>query len=213
MGSREQAKMRADWLGSPAQYGPGSLTIKGFQVMQRWEEGYMAELAAIATRNGGRILEVGFGMGISAGYIQFAQAVECHVIIECHPDVVRFALGQCAAGVSAGRVVLVNGFWEDVAPCLKSGGFDGILFDSIELDSEPHLFNAFAFFGEAYRLLRPGGVFTYFSDEPRQLSEGHVEKLRQVGFSGVDQRLCQVHPPPDCRYWSESSIVAPIVTK
>lgn len=213
MGSTDPVSARAAWLRSAAEFTPGSLSIRGFQVMQRWEEGYMAELAAIATGRGGRILEVGFGMGISAGYIQRVETVSSHVVIECHQDVVRFALTQCAEGLCAGRLILVNGFWEDVVPCLQSESFDGVLFDSIEMDKEPHRFNAFAFFQEAHRLLRRGGVFTYFSDEPRELSEQHVQHLRQAGFTDIDQRVCRVSPPAECRYWTEPTIVAPIVTK
>lgn len=213
MGRAEQINMRAEWLRSAAEYTTGALTIGGFQVMQGWEDGYMAELAAIAARSGGRILEVGFGMGISARYIQRCQEVRSHVVIECHQDVVRFALAQCAEGVSSGRLILVNGFWEDVVPCLQGESFDGILFDSIELDREPHPFNSFAFFHAAHRLLRPGGVFTYFSDEPREMSAQHVQHLRQAGFTDIDYRVCRVAPPPDCRYWAEETIVAPIVTK
>ena len=39
------------------------------EVMMDWERLLMSASAAYATQNGGDILEIGFGMGISAGYI------------------------------------------------------------------------------------------------------------------------------------------------
>ena len=40
------------------------------QVMMDWEDEIMSASAAYICQNGGDILEIGFGMGISAGYIQ-----------------------------------------------------------------------------------------------------------------------------------------------
>ena len=40
-----------------------------FEVMMDWEDSLMAASAAYVCQNGGDILEIGFGMGISAGYI------------------------------------------------------------------------------------------------------------------------------------------------
>lgn len=46
------------------------LIIDGHPVMEQWEKPYMFKLGEVATRNGGRVLEVGFGLGLSATSIQ-----------------------------------------------------------------------------------------------------------------------------------------------
>ena len=53
------------------------------QVMMNWEDEIMSASAAYVTENGGDILEIGFGMGISAGYIQ-SHSISSHTIIENH---------------------------------------------------------------------------------------------------------------------------------
>ena len=51
----------------------------GFEVMMEWERPIMEKVAEFICANGGDILEVGFGMGISADLIQ-AQSIDSHTI-------------------------------------------------------------------------------------------------------------------------------------
>ena len=54
-----------------------------YEVMMDWEDSIMSASAAYICENGGDILEIGFGMGISAGYIQ-QHTINSHTIIENH---------------------------------------------------------------------------------------------------------------------------------
>ena len=57
-------------------------------VMMTWETDLMKLHAQHVTANGGNILEIGFGMGISAQFIQdFGCAT--HTIVESHPDILQ----------------------------------------------------------------------------------------------------------------------------
>ena len=108
-----------EWCEAPAQYDDHTLKIAGHPVMEDWEQGYMDMLAIIATSKGGRILELGFGMGLSAAAIQ-AHDIETHVVIECHPDVVRKAVTDFRAAIDTGRLHVYSGFWHEVTPMLAS---------------------------------------------------------------------------------------------
>ena len=59
-----------------------------WQVMMSWEDPIMKASADYVCGNGGNILEIGFGMGISANYIQ-ANDINSHTIIENHPQVIE----------------------------------------------------------------------------------------------------------------------------
>ncbi len=183
------------------------------QIMQDWEKPYMKELASIATSKGGTVLEVGFGMGISAGFIQKVKKMKSHVVVECHPLVIASAKKKFPAAIKSERLKILKGFWEDVTKNIPDKSFDGILFDSCPLDKEVEFFQFFPFFKEAYRLLKDDGIFTYFSDEPKTISVEHRALLKKAGFKDIKYKVCAVNPPKDCIYWKHKTIVAPIVRK
>ena len=58
----------------------------GWDVMSDWEDPIMIKHGEIVTKNGGDILEFGFGMGISATHIQ-SHDINSHTIIEINDDV------------------------------------------------------------------------------------------------------------------------------
>ena len=64
---------------------------ENIEVMMNWEDSIMKASADYVCENGGDILEVGFGMGISAGYIQ-SHSISSHTIIENHPQIIAKAV-------------------------------------------------------------------------------------------------------------------------
>jgi guanidinoacetate N-methyltransferase len=199
-----------DWEEAEERASADALQICGHPVMEAWEDPYMRALAAVACRRGGRVLEVGFGMGISAGWVQ-THAIDEHVIIEANRAV--FARLQGFAGQATRPVRALLGGWQEVCAALPAGSFDGILFDTYPITADEIHGNHFPFFPVARRLLRPGGVFTYYSDEIDHLSEPHLARLRAAGFSEIGWEVCPVAPPPGCLYWQSPTIVVPIVAR
>jgi len=203
---------KKDWHKAKAVFKKHSLRILGEPVMEDWEEPYMKDLAKIVTSKGGTVLELGFGMGISAGFIQ-AQKIDTHIIIEANHDVVK--QGLKFASKAKKSTVILEGLWEDVIKVIPDNSLDGILFDTYPL-SEVELYqNHFLFFPFAYAKLKKGGVFTYYSDEENSFGKVHLRKLKQAGFleKNISGHSVKVNPPKDCEYWKSNLIWSPIVIK
>ena len=95
-----------------------------FPVMMSWLDSIMKAKADYVCENGGDILEIGFGMGISADYIQ-ANNPSSHTIVEIHPQVIE-KLKVWAQNKS--NVTIIEGDWFDIKESLAT--YDGILFDT-----------------------------------------------------------------------------------
>jgi len=104
-------------------------------------------------------------MAISATLIQ-QQRVSHHVIIEANGAIMERCISW-AANQTNSTVTPMLGFWEDVTQLLGDETFDGVMFDPFPSTI------TLAFMKESRRLLREGGVLTYY--------------LQQWGNSGVKQ--------------------------
>jgi len=198
------------WQKAKAVFTDHTLKIEGHPVMEDWEDAYMKELSKVVCSNGGDILELGFGMGISAMYIQ-NHKVSSHTIIEANEDVYK-KLIYFSFGTSE-KIRPIFGFWQDVVKFIPDESFDGILFDTYPISKSEIHKNHFPFFKEAFRLLKDGGVLTYYSDEIDSFSNEHKECLKKAGFTDIKSFICRVNPPNDCKYWQSDKILVPIVFK
>jgi len=204
-----RAPIEGDWTTSRGTWTHDELMIEGQQVMQAWERPLMQALADIAAETHGDVLEVGFGLGISASMIQNA-GVRSHTIIESNADVLAAAERWRAR--HAGRSIgLVHGSWQETAVSL--GTFDAILFDTYP-QSEAEFRQAViesstfaeSFFPMAARLLRRGGVFTYYTNEIDSFSRRHQRALLAHFGSLTLSVVRGLAPPPDCQYWWADSM-------
>ncbi|NEQ14686.1 MAG: hypothetical protein F6K44_12860 [Moorea sp. SIO3E2] len=154
-----------NWIQKKAIYTPDQLSVNGVEVMQDWEIPYMKKLASIATSNGGQVLELGFGLGLSAGFIQDSPDIEKHTILEAHPDVREFAQQKFPEALRIGRMEIVPGFWQEVSSRFDDESFDGILFDTVPLTPEDAgSFHQHDFFKEAGRLLKKKwNIYLFFT--------------------------------------------------
>ena len=123
-----------------------------FEVMMDWEDPLMSASAAYVCQNGGDILEIGFGMGISADYIQ-SHSITSHTIIENHPDVIPRAQAW-ASGKS--NVTIITGSWYEVKSSLST--YDGLFYDTFGDDDIEHFSSSLS------SLVKSGGVATWWNN-------------------------------------------------
>lgn len=205
----DRADIERGWAESRAEYNPSELIIEGQQVMQDWEAPLMKAMADIVTDGHGDVLEVGFGMGISASYIQ-AGRPRSHTIIECNRDVMR-AFAEWTDKYPDRDIRLVQGRWQDVVEDI--GLFDGVFFDTYpasEAEFEESVINSInfaeGFIPVAAKLLRPGGVFTYYTNEIDSFSRRHQRFLLDHFGSFTLSIVRSLLPPDDCHYWWADSM-------
>ena len=103
-------------------------------LMHECETQLMKEHADFVCGIGGDILEIGFGMGISADFIQ-ENNPKSHTIIEIHPQIIEKAKEWAK---DKPNVTIIEGDWVKVLPNLTEGNilvalkkFDGIFYDPI----------------------------------------------------------------------------------
>jgi hypothetical protein len=121
------------------------------EVMMDWEAPIMEKAAEFICHNKGDILEIGFGMGICADYIQ-AQGVNSHTIVEIHPQIIE-KLKTWADGKS--NITIIEGDWNSVEDLST---YDGIFIDTYGDDN----WSDFKDFSLAKA--KPGAKITYWNN-------------------------------------------------
>jgi guanidinoacetate N-methyltransferase len=199
-------------MASWTQFSREAMRLTDRQLMEDWQIPLMKAMADIAAASHGDVLEIGFGRGISAGFIQDA-GVGTHTIIECNPLVIDDFFRPWSGKYSDRKIRLLQGKWQDVIQYAER--CDGILFHAYPLTLQEYVDHAvrdvtFAahFFETASNLLRPNGAFTYLTHEIDSLSRAHQRSLLRH-FSRIELRTLSLVLPPDSRdlWWADSMVV------
>ena len=148
-------------------------TSSDIEVMMDWEAPIMEKSAEFICHNKGDILEIGFGMGICADYIQ-AQGVNSHTIIEIHPQILE-RLNTWASDKS--NVTIIEGDWSSVS---LSNTYDGIFLDTFGDDN----LNKFKTF--ALAKIKSGGKITYWNNNEAEYNP--------YSFDSIDYEKVSVSP-------------------
>jgi len=152
-----------------------SIVLGNETVMHKWEHPIMKAKAEFVCKNGGDIIEFGFGMGISATYIQ-EHNINSHTICEIHPEIIK-NLKEWAKDKP--NVIILEGDWYRNLDKMKT--YDGILFDTHQDSKAP-------FFGQYIpQLSNPNCHITWWNGRP--------EKRNWWNLDNVEFDTLQVDPP------------------
>ena len=156
------------------------------EVMMDWEDTIMSASAAYVCEGGGDILEIGFGMGISATYIQ-SHTINSHTIIENHPDIITKAQAWAA---DKSNVTIIEGSWFDIKDTLST--YDGLFYDTWGDLNNTDIWTLMPSF------MKPGGRATWW---------GSYKEL-SMGFDNVTFDIHNVNPPTN-QYFNYSQYYLP----
>ena len=152
------------------------------EVMMDWEAPIMEKSAEYICQSKGDILEIGFGMGMCADYIQ-SQGVNSHTIVEIHPDILA-KLNTWASGKS--NVTIVEGDWWALKDTL--GTYDGIFLDTFDDDN---LVN-FKTFASAKG--KSGAKVTYWNNFEKEVNDYSFDTIsfEQVSVSPTSNTYTEI---------------------
>jgi guanidinoacetate N-methyltransferase len=186
------------------------------EIMEAWQEPLMRAMAEHVAGSHGDVLEIGFGRGVTAEFIQQI-GVASHTIVESNDHVVRQHFESWRQRHADADIRLLRGRWQDVADGL--GQFDGVFFHAFPMNEQEFsdyvlksvTFAEHAFAAMAARL-RDGGVFTYLTTELDCLSRGHQRRLLKH-FRSISLHVERLEIPEDTRdtWWAGSMVVVKAV--
>tara|TARA_R110000803_G_scaffold59729_5_gene118581 strand:+ start:3466 stop:4083 length:618 start_codon:yes stop_codon:yes gene_type:complete len=143
----------------------------GSAIMMGWEAPIMKHQAELICKNGGDILNVGFGLGLIDTYIQ-SHNISTHWIVESHPDVYNKIVND--GWLSKPNVKVIFKPWQEAIHDLPK--FDGIYFDTWLEDQSP--FNKIV-----PNLLKPNGIFSFFNNYSHHINNISVENYEDLNFN------------------------------
>ncbi|KAK9215755.1 hypothetical protein WN944_007761 [Citrus x changshan-huyou] len=153
--ANKNSNSNGDYLEDRVSFSEGKLVDSDSKaIMMAWEKPLMEAHAKAICSGGGHILNIGFGMGLVDTAIQQYSHVT-HTIVEAHPEVYERMLRT--GWSEKNNVKIIFGRWQDNLSQLES--YDGIFFDTYGEYYE----DLREFHQHLPKLLKPGGIYSYFN--------------------------------------------------
>lgn len=178
-------------------------------IMMDWETDIMKKSAEVICRNGGDIINIGFGMGIVDTFIE-SYNIKSHTIIEPHSRVLQKMKSENWYDID--RVTILEGGWRDYIDDLPQ--YDGIYYDTSPAENYDEYV---AFYQRVHKIVKSGGVLSFFNGsyfDPNNKNtpqfifeiisehfEIYTEKI-PLSYEGYDLSKIERYWSPDrTKYW------------
>jgi len=166
-------------------------------VMMDWEDPIMYASAQYVAENGGNILEIGYGMGISANYIQSFRP-KSHTIVEIHPEIARVASGW---GRKQEGVTILQGDWFKLKKEIQANApYDGIFYDAYGDENEKKIVDF------CISILNKGGRFTLWNPLPYPFRNQKKVENERITYDVIDLSKINI---PDNDYFTHNVYYLP----
>jgi guanidinoacetate N-methyltransferase len=217
--------LRGKWSNADIDYeitkeGEKILKIFNLEVMSDFETPYMESLADITTSKGGKVLNIGFGLGIIDNFIEENRKkdnISEHHIIELNHKIYEKALSWRKSQKKKDKIFIHKGDWQDILPNLKKNGliFDGVVYDGFPLEINEMCRDCVPFLDELFKLkiVKNTGIVTFYMDSTEGFSDKFKEYLRSLGVRKLEAKKISVSlPKRNCEYWHTPYFLAPILS-
>lgn len=141
-------------------------------VMPYWESPIMKQAAKTICKNGGRVLNIGFGLGIVDTFIQ-EEGVDEHWIIESHPTVLDKMKRD--GWYDKHNVKIIESDWKKVFP-IEEVEFDGIYYDTWDSGGQIELIQ------NLHHNLKMGGWFSFWDVLTPELIKKWTNAFSTLGY-------------------------------
>lgn len=190
--------------------GESILKILDHEVMSDYQLPYMQKLASIVTKNGGNILNIGFGLGIIDREIEklrTTNALNKHYVIEINKEIAKEAR-------KISQLNVLEGDWIEKIKTFDKEYFDGIIYDGYPLSfSEVHR-DGILFIQKLVEseILKKNGVLTFFVDASESLGEEFLSYIEKLGLKCLTlEKVSICVPARDRPNWKADHFLAPTV--
>ncbi len=218
--------LRGEWKEAKAEFvttqeGEEILMIRGLEVMRGFEKPYMDSIARTAVSRGGKVLNVGYGIGFIDREIERLRQdypITEHHIIELNADVAKRAIEWREKQPNRDQIFIHNGEWNEVLKELVEKGtlFDAIAYDAFPLE-EQELHRDFVPFLEEVIKLRAvrenSGLITFYMDSPDGFGLKFHDYAKELGVGTLSAEKVAVSLPSNGnQYWERDYFFTPTLT-
>lgn len=219
--------LRAEWETAKAEFftnpdGEEILVIKGLEVMRGFEKPYMASIAKTVTSRGGKVLNVGYGIGFIDAEIERLReqySITEHHIIELNADVAARALQWRERQPNRDLIFIHQGDWNEKLKAIVAEGtlFDGIAYDAFPLE-EQELHRDFVPFLEEVIKLRAikegSGLITFYMDSADGFGSQFLGYAKGLGVGTLStEKVFVTLPSGGNQYWERDYFFTPTLTQ